>query len=280
MGIANQIVRRLERWPIMQMYHLFIALFFLRSIWLASPLKYPIIIVSLVNLFYRKEWLEKWSLVFYSMNFIGLWYLNYYIMANHQFLLALFTLFLTYRFWTGDNRFNYPRYIVALVICVATLQKLLSVYFLEGNLIGELVLSGTSFPLLASKFDPNFTENVAEFKTVFYGNKFNHLDLIKFQTTDAQVQFIKWMTYLVTALEVAISLILLFGKRNFRAISILVFFAATALFRSEFGFFSIVMLICAFDLDLQRSKWWVGFKTLFIIFLLTYCYIHFVKPFV
>ncbi len=277
---VSRLFAALNRWPILQMYHLFIALFFLRSIWMASPLKYPIIIVAVINVFYRREWLEKWSLIFYSINFIGLWFLNYYIMANHQFLLGIFTLFLTYKLWTGDKKFNYARYIVTLVVVVATVQKLLSLYFLQGNLVGELVLSGTSFPLIASQLDPDFAAHVELFKSSFYGNKYLHLDEINVQTTSTQIGFIKWMTYIVTALEVFLSIVLLTAGKNMRAISLLVFFAGTAMFRSEFGFFSIVMMICCFDLQLQKTKWHNGFKFLFIVFLLTYCYIQFLKPFI
>ncbi|MGB3591999.1 MAG: hypothetical protein WBA16_09985 [Nonlabens sp.] len=275
----NKLSIYLSRVPLLKLYHLFIALFFLRSIWLASPLKYPIIIVAVINLCYTDKRMEKWSVLFYSFNFIGLWYLNYYIVANHHFLLGLFTFYLTYRLWFKDDLFNYPRYIVCFVIVIATVQKLLSHYFLNGNLIGELVLSGTSFPIIAQLLDPDFAEHVAQFKTAYYGNKYLHLDL-EFNTTAAQVNFIKLITYTVTAIEIVLSIILMFGKKNFRLLSLLVFLASTALFRSEFGFFSIVALIACYDAEIVNSKWRNTLVLLFGLFLLIYGNIQFLRPLV
>jgi hypothetical protein len=204
--------------------------------------------------------------------FSAFWYSDYYLIPNHLTLLGIFTLYMTYRVWFKDQQWNFPLYLLSLVILVASLQKLTSPYFLKGNLIGELLLSGVSFPQLGHLVDVNFYNHVISFSDDFYEAKYNHTSKA-LELTDQSVIVYKAISWLVITSEVLLSIALIFCKPVKKYYALLLFLIGTAFFRSEYGFFCILLLIGCFDTRIQNKKVQQLLKALFLIFSLIYCYI-------
>lgn len=272
----NRILSYLNRMDIMKMYHFFIFLFFLSTSLKAPLIKGPIVALAFVNLIFENKKLEKYSILFYALNFLGSWYMSYYQMANHRSLLGIFTLYMVYRLWFKDKEWNFPFYILSLIIIVATIQKGLSAYFMNGNLIGELFLSGTSFPQIGNLIDPNFSENAQYFNDHFHEVKYSH-QTVPLLISDNTVQFSKIFTWFVLISEIALSVAMVVLSQTKKYYAIFFFVIGTALFRSEFGFFSILILISCFDTKIQNTRIQQLLKILFLILVSIFCYIDYTR---
>ncbi len=272
----NRLLSYLNRMDIMKMYHFFIFLFFLSTSIKAPLIKGPIVALAFINLFYKNEKLEKYSVLFYALNFVGSWYMSYYQMANHKSLLGIFALFMVYRLWFKDKSWNFPFYILSLIIIVATVQKGLSTYFMNGNLIGELFMSGTSFPQIGYLIDPNFSENAQYFNEHFHEIKYSHQST-SLPISDNAVQFSKIFTWFVLISEIALSIAMVVLPPIKKYYAVLFFIIGTAMFRSEFGFFSILTLISCFDTGIQSTKIQQLLKLLFLILVGIFCYINYTR---
>jgi hypothetical protein len=269
----NRLLSKFYTMDIMKMYHLFIALFLISSLKFSFPLfTLPVIIIAFINIPINNDQLEKWSITLYTTVFSAFWYSDYYLIPNHLTLLGIFTLYMTYRVWFKDQQWNFPLYLLSLVILVASLQKLTSPYFLKGNLIGELLLSGVSFPQLGHLVDVNFYNHVISFSDDFYEAKYNHTSKA-LELTDQSVIVYKAISWLVITSEVLLSIALIFCKPVKKYYALLLFLIGTAFFRSEYGFFCILLLIGCFDTRIQNKKVQQLLKALFLIFSLIYCYI-------
>lgn len=272
----NKALSYLNRIDIMRMYHFFICLFFLATAIKAPLIKGPIVVIALINLLYYNKKFEKLSVLFYAINFIGSWYMSYYQMANHKSLLGIFSFYMVYRLWFKDKSWNFPFYILSLVIIVATLQKGLSTYFMNGNLIGELFLSGTSFPQIGHLLDSDFSTNAQLFNDRFHDIKYTHQS-IALNISDNTVAFSKIFTWFVLISEIILSVAMIVLPRKKKYYALLFFVIGTALFRSEFGFFSILTLISCFDTQIQNTRIQQLLKSLFLILVVIFCYINYTR---
>ncbi len=272
----NKTLLYLKRMDTTRMYHFFIFLFFLSTSIKAPLIKGPMVALAFLNLIYKNEKLEKYSVLFYAINFVGSWYMSYYYMANHKSLLGIFALYMVYRLWFKDNEWNFPFYILTLIIIAATIQKGLSAYFMNGNLIGELFLSGTSFPQIGHLIDPNFSQNAQYFNEHFYELKYTH-QTIPLYISDNSVRVSKILTWFVLLSEMVLSIAMLALSRTKKYYALLFFVIGTALFRSEFGFFSTLTLISCFDTEIQNTTIQQLLKILFLIVVSIFCYINYTR---
>jgi hypothetical protein len=270
----NKMLSYINRMDIMKMYHFFIFLFMLSTMINSPLIKVPIVLVAFLNLVFKNKILEKYSVVFYALNFIGSWYMSYYSMANHRSLLGVFTLYMVYRLWFKDKEWNFPFYLLSLVIVVATFQKILSSYFVNGNLIGELFLSGTSFSQIGYYIDPYFSENTQLFINQFYDLKYTHQS-IPLEIADNSVLFSKIFTWVVLISEIILSIAMIVLSRTKKYYAILFFLIGTALFRNEFGFFCTLTLISCFDTKIQNLRIQQLLKILFIVFAVIFCFVSY-----
>ncbi len=261
---------------LMKIYHFMIFVFFLTSLYAGTIYKLPIVLLALGNVIYTNEKLEKWSLIFYSLNFLGLAYSSYYILANHFFLLGIFSLYMVYRSWLKDYQWNFSFYILALVISVATLQKLGSTYFLEGNLMAQFLLNGKGLSLLGHFFDPDYAINSVDFYNSYNGIAYNQKS-VAFLTTDSLSAFAKAFTYTILISEIVLSLAFIFLKPKWKYWALFLFLIATSITRSEFGFFSILVTISIFDTNIQNTKIQRFLKYVFPVFIVGFCYMHLLK---
>jgi hypothetical protein len=260
----------------MKIYHLMIFVFFLTSLYAGTIYKLPIVLLALGNIIYTHRKLEKWSLLFYSLNFLGLAYSSYYILANHFFLLGIFSLYMVYRSWLKDYQWNFSFHILALVISVATLQKLGSIYFLEGNLMAQFLLNGKGLSILGHFFDPDYAINSVDFYKSYNGISYFQKS-VSFITTDSLSAFAKAFTYIIVISEVLLSLAFIFLKPKWKYWALFLFLIVTSITRSEFGFFSILITISIFDVEIQNTKIQRYLKYAFPVFIIGFCYTHSLK---
>lgn len=257
----------------MKIYHFLIFVLFVSTLYSGFQYRLPIVLISLFNLFYTHKTIEKLSVSLYALIFLGFSYTAYYSLANHYFLLGIFSLYLSYKLWFNDRSWNYPFYILALVISVATLQKLGSTYFLEGNLIGQLLLNGTGLSIVGHLLDPEYTLHSEAFFDG-YGNMPYEGRQVKIETTDSMIDFAVFFTWAIVLSEILLSLAVIFLKTRWKYISLLVFLILTSITRSEFGFFSILITISLFDTNFKDIKLRRWYKLLFPLFIICYCWVH------
>jgi hypothetical protein len=269
----NKLARIADQIPIMKIYHFMIFIFFFSSLYAGTLYKLPVVLVALLNVVFTNTKIEKWSVIFYALNFLGLAYSNYYIMANHFFLLGIFSLYMIYRVWLQDITWNFTFYILTLVITVATLQKLGSWYFLQGNLMAQFLLNGDGLSLIGEFFDPNYAVNSAAFNNDYSYLPYNQT-ATSFITSDSLAAFAKAFTYIIVISEILLSVALIVLKPQWKYWALFVFLLATSLTRSEFGFFSILITLSIFDTNIQNTKIQRYFKYAFPVFIIGFCYTH------
>jgi hypothetical protein len=269
----NKVIRFVDNIPPMKIYHFVVFIFFLSSLYAGTLYKLPIVILALVNLAVTHEKLEKWSAIFYSLNFLGLAYSNYYIMANHFFLLGLFSLFIVYRLWVKDRQWNYSFYILTMVITVATLQKVGSLYFLEGNLMAQFLMNGKGLSLIGHFFDPDYTTNSFNFYNNYGYLPYTH-KAAAIVTTDSLAAFAKAFTYIIVISEILLTLALIFLKPQWKYWALFIFLIATSLTRNEYGFFSILITISIFDTTIQNTRIQRYYKYVLPVFVIGFFYTH------
>lgn len=272
----NKLAQLFNSIPLMRFYHFMIFIFFLSSLYAGVIYKIPIVLIALLNVIYHNQKVEKWSVIFYSINFLALAWSNYYILANHFFLLGIFSLFITYRTWLKDYHWNFPFYILTLIIAAATLQKLGSLYFLRGNLMAQFLLNGEGLSLIGHFFDPDYAISSVKFYENYGLMPYNH-KVTTFITTDSLAAFAKAFTYIIVVSEILLSLALVFFKPQRKYWALLIFLIATSITRSEFGFFSILIIISMFDANIQKTNIQRYFKYAFPVFIIGFCYTHGLK---
>ncbi|MGJ8685569.1 MAG: hypothetical protein ACSHWW_13140 [Nonlabens sp.] len=250
------------------LYHILILTVVSHGFTLWTSLRLPVLILAIVFIFYRNVKIEKWVLIIYSLFFAGHIYSNYYNTANHYFLLGIFTWYVTYKLWFKDSKWNFPLYLISLIFSIATLQKLISPYFMNGNLYAELFLSGDSTPYIGELLFTDYNhlvEQFQEFYTIRYGGHMTSLEV-----SDSIVMWIKVMTYVILLVELIVTAFLLFARHYYKYLVFLIFIIGTAFLRFEYGFFSILLLICLFDVKLPQTRLHKYYLAVFLVMIVIY----------
>ena len=194
-----------------------------------------------------------WGLVFGMMIF-NLFF-RYTISSNHYFL-AVFTVIAvfiqTLKTEQGQAlRINPYRSLIIITMGLATLQKLLSSYFLSGKLIATYILGGGSFYHLIGYFDPKHIERVDTY--------YDTLKLVKEQPFSEDIA--SWaipvpgehfmmacliITMLIVASELVLFLLTLVTKLYYKhwfPWILVAFVWVTFTFRQEYSFFALLLIL-------------------------------------
>jgi len=90
--------------------------------------------------------------------------LNYYQIANHGFMIAYISLALLIAVAANDEALmqKMALYFLTILMGLALVQKLVSPYYMSGNLIGDYILTGMMFKYLIAVVYPNWLNIVHE----------------------------------------------------------------------------------------------------------------------
>lgn len=87
---------------------------------------------------------------------------NYFLMANHAFVIAYFAVLLALiwhdqdEYWANVELFS--KFMLATLMGVALIQKLTSMHYMSGNLMADLILTGQIYYYILPVLEPNAPE--------------------------------------------------------------------------------------------------------------------------
>jgi hypothetical protein len=85
------------------------------------------------------------------------------VVANHTFLTTYVTLALGLSLLTKSEKFPHTcRILLSILLILAAIQKLISPYYMSGNLISDYIMRGNSLNWILDQFDSNFYLNQAQ----------------------------------------------------------------------------------------------------------------------
>lgn len=180
----------------------------------------------------------------------GLWQ-GYFMAANHFFVIIYFSIFLFFRSLGYFPTWEYGKYLLVLVMVLATIQKLISPYFLDGNFMGFLFLNG-NFKWFNSWLFSSFSDISTLFQRQFSAALEFQPGQSKLFAMTLPIQFATYtraMTYLIIGIEFLLAAFWMVAKPLNRAWSILIFIWLTFSFRQEHGFFCLLSFLAWYEVD-------------------------------
>jgi hypothetical protein len=236
-------------------------------------IKAIVIPLATINMVYHRDLLEKTSCWIYTVTIALSVFFEYFTAANHIFLLFYLSLFMAMWRQGWLAYFNFPRYLVALVLTIATFHKLASPHFMNGSLMGEYILSGNSFVVLGNYIFPELPTLVSGYNDVFLHLESPNLSTLATESVVIPEKIalsLKYFSWFIALVEILVSALLIFGKPRFRYLFLIVFLLGTALFRAEYFFFGTLCLLCYLDEDVHRARLDKFFSLAFVVFMLMY----------
>ncbi len=124
----------------------------------------PWVMLLMVATTARRTWI--WMLLLASVMLIINVLVNFYISANHGFMIAYIALALLISISSDDEVLmqKMALYILTILMGLALVQKLASPYYMSGNLIGDYILTGQMFKHLIAVVYPEWLNIVHENK--------------------------------------------------------------------------------------------------------------------
>ncbi len=123
----------------------------------------PWVLLIMITSTEKRRWF--WMLAVSSVMLLINVYLNFYVIANHGFVIAYIGLALMIVVAAENGELLMQKialWFLTLLMGLALIQKLSSPYYMSGNLIGDYILSGNMFKVLISLFYPDWFNVVHE----------------------------------------------------------------------------------------------------------------------
>ncbi len=117
----------------------------------------PWVLLIMITSTDKRRWF--WMLAVSSVMLLINVYLNFYISANHGFVITYigFALIIAVAAENGEASMQkMALWFLTLLMGLALVQKLSSPYYMSGNLIGDYILSGNMFKSLAENYFNDF----------------------------------------------------------------------------------------------------------------------------
>lgn len=184
---------------------------------------------------------------------------RYTSLSNHYFLTFYTTLAIAVSVLSSEKKTHLIfRYLLIAVFFFAVLQKIINPYFTDGRLIGSHVLSGGMLYQVMNYTYPSNVESVIEYDSLLQNIKAIPSDSVVELSSGILANEIlpiaQAITYFVLSAELLILILLLF-KKSFDSptfhILFVAFIWATAIFRPEYSFFSLLLILML----LAVEKW-------------------------
>jgi hypothetical protein len=124
----------------------------------------PWVLLLMITATMRRTW--AWMLILASIMLIINAILNFYVSANHGFMIAYIALALLIAI-SADNEVLMQKmalYFLTILMGLALVQKIASPYYMSGNLIGDYILTGMMFKHLIAVVYPDWLNIVHENK--------------------------------------------------------------------------------------------------------------------
>lgn len=232
-----------------QLFHVFVLYFALTDSAISFPFQILLCGTGIASLVFDKEfpeWIAFWIYV------AGLGFClaaDYFVVPNHFFVLFYLALYLAFRGAKWVEDFSYIRYLLIVVFELATVQKVISPQFMEGDFMAYLFLGNHSLSAVNAMLFPELPGWTVLFQKSFDVVKESPPETVSqpFQMGEGFMQYALIHSYAVVVLELVLVLLLVFGSAKVRFGSILVFVWATLLLRFEYSFFSILCLSVLVD---------------------------------
>lgn len=113
----------------------------------------------------RKSW-ARWGFALGACGLVWVLLTDWYVMANHGFIITYFAIFLTICWVTHEDFWRhgegFAQFMLMLLMGLALIQKLASPYYMTGNQFADLLLGGEAFLNLLGLFDPGAQETVLQ----------------------------------------------------------------------------------------------------------------------
>ena len=122
----------------------------------------PWVLLLMIMTTAKRTW--GWMLVLASIMLVINAYLNFYVSANHGFMIAYISLALLIAVCADDEVLmqKMALYFLTALMGLALIQKFASPYYMSGNLIGDYILTGQMFKNLITVFYPEWVHVVHE----------------------------------------------------------------------------------------------------------------------
>lgn len=230
-------------------WHILILLLSFSEGTVVPPFNLLLIVMALLGIFSNDKEMEKVVLVGYAIGLLGCLFNGVFMAANHFYVVVYFTLYLmALAFGWVENR-KYGVFLIVFILAAASLQKLISPFFMEGNFMSLLFLQG-GLDLFSHHLFSDWDSVVANFKEIY--------SLAKFQDPGKSIPFantldsvfsdkMKFISWFILGFELILTGALLYWKGEKRGWLILVFVWGTFLFRREHAFFSLLCILSLFD---------------------------------
>jgi len=237
-----------------QLFHIFILYFALIDSGIPFLLKIILCGSGVLALFFIKEIPERY---FYWIYFISLTIcltLTYFEAPNHFFLFFYLSLFMAIREEGWIKNFDYPCWLLILVFGLATVQKIISPQFMEGDFMGYLFMQRISLYFINAQLLPELEGLSKNFMDTFSSVYTSDSEILSlpFQISDRLVGYALAHSYLVIVVELILVLILIFFNHKIRYVAVLAFVWVTLAFRFEYSFFAILCLCVLMDGKIEK----------------------------
>ncbi len=122
----------------------------------------PWILLFMITTRLQRRWV--WTLMLSSLMLIINVYVNFYVSANHGFMIAYISLALLIAISADDEALmqKMALWFLAALMGLALIQKMSSPYYMSGNLIGDYILTGQMFKNLITVAYPDWVNVVHE----------------------------------------------------------------------------------------------------------------------
>lgn len=204
--------------------------------------------------------------------------LHYDDAANHHFLTAYvaayFTLDAAFQRQARAMPFNVPRLFLVIIFLFATLQKLLSAYFMSGRLIAAYLLEGRSLFAVLTRVYSNYAAVTDTYSNAFAAVAGGALLGTPSAPVDPPaasfIVLCRLITYAIVGGEAAVFILLAFNRTFYHPVMpwvMIAFLLGTFALRPEVFFFT---LLCTLFLLSRRDltyRWRLGFVIIAAVFL-------------
>lgn len=242
------------RWfssPFTTWWHVFLMFVAYSEGTIGQPFRFILVLLSVVAMALQDV---KWEpyLLLGSIGCLlgGLWQ-GYFMAANHYFIIIYFSIFLFFRSLGLFPTWAYGKYLLILVMLLATVQKLISPYFMNGNFVGYLFLNG-NFLWCNQWIFPSISDISRLFQQEFNAAlQFQPLEfsLFPWAMPARFATYTRAMTYLIIGIEFLLAAYWMVAKPLARAWSIIFFIWLTFSFRQEHGFFCLLSFLAWYEVD-------------------------------
>ncbi len=217
------------------------------------PYQYILAGLGAVNLAYRNESFSKSTFAVYSLLLFYSLARDYFMAANHFFLITYMALYFTFLKFKWIEEFRYSHFLLVLVMGLATLQKVLSDDFSNGNFMASIFLPGHSFSFMHKLMIKDFFAMSADYKELVSlvksappGDQIWRMDVL-----DSFRFYCKMHASIIIIFELVMIFILLFFRSEIRYVFLLLFLYGTLAFRPEYVFFATLCLLSLTDTKLE-----------------------------